>query len=359
MPELSRSPSNPTGYQWVRSPVLWRIALFLALLVIGEWYVKWNPYYHKAFVAAAKHSIGHSIVSGGGAVAPAVSLAAAWNYAVQYFLAVWQAVILGVVVGAAVQVLVPQDWLLKVLGHRRKSSVIAAGALAMPAMMCTCCSAPIVVGLRKQQVPTGSALAFWLANPVLNPATIIFSGFVLGWNFAAVRILFGLALVLVVGLIANRLWADRNIPAAAQETLTRAALVDERPLWARFFAQLLRISLSVIPVYILLVLGVGALRSWFFPAVGLAHADGLLWIVLLAITGTLFVIPTAGEVPIIQTMMHYGLGLGPAYTLLLTLPAISAPSAAMVWRQFPKRALLFTGAAVCVTGLLAGLTGLL
>lgn len=353
------SPSSSSQPNAARSVWMWRIALFLAILLAGEWYVKWNPYYHKAFVAAANHSIGSSIVSGKHASAPAVSLTAAWHYALHYFLAVWQAVILGVVVGAGVQVLIPRDWLLRLLGHRRASAVLAAGALAVPGMMCTCCSAPIVVGLRKQRVSTGAALAFWLANPVLNPATIIFAGFVLGWNFAVIRIVFGAALVLCVGWLANRFWAERDIPETAKETIDQTAQADERPVWQRFFSQLARISLSVIPVYILLVLAVGALRSWLFPAIGLAHADNMLWIVGLAVTGTLFVIPTAGEVPIIQTMMQYGLGLGPAYALLLTLPAISAPSAAMVWRQFPKRALWFAGAAVCVTGVLAGLAGLL
>jgi len=341
----------------VKNRWAWRIVLFLIILLVGEWYVKWNPYYHKAFLAAAKHSIGNSIVSGKGDVAPAVSLSAAWLYAIQYFQAVWQAVILGVVVGAAVQVLIPKDWILKVLGHSKASSVLAASALAVPGMMCTCCSAPIVVGLRKQHVSAGSALAYWLANPVLNPATIIFAGFVLGWNFALVRIVFGLLLVFGVGLIVNRFWANGDAPQVAKVAVEKAIEVDGRPVWLRFFAQLGRISVSVLPVYILLVLVVGALRSWLFPAIDFAHADGLLWVLGLAIAGTLFVIPTAGEVPIIQTMMHYGLGLGPAFALLLTLPAISAPSMAMIWRQFPKKALLFTGSATFAVGLIAGIIG--
>lgn len=354
--------ASPDAAPASRSRRAWRVALFLAILLAGEWYVKWDPYYHKAFLAAARHSIGSSIVSGKGAAAPAVSLAAAWQYAVKYFLAVWQAVILGVVVGAAVQVLLPRDWLLRVLGRPQASSVISAGVLAVPGMMCTCCSAPIVVGLRKQRVSPGAALAFWLGNPVLNPATIVFAGFVLGWNFALVRIVFGLILVLGVGLFVNRFRADQALPEAATQAArlaVQAADADHQPVWRRFFTQLGRISVSVIPVYILLVLIVGALRGWLFPALDFSHAGGFLWVLGLALGGTIFVIPTAGEVPIIQTMMHYGLGLGPAFALLLTLPAISAPSAAMVWRHFPKKALLFAGAATFVVGLIAGLAGML
>lgn len=338
---------------------VWRISLFMLILLFGEWYVKWNPYYHKAFLAAAKHSIGSSIVSGKGDIAPAVGFTAAWHYAVAYFGAVWQAVILGVVVGAAVQVLIPKHWILKLLGHRKPTSVLAASALAVPGMMCTCCSAPIVVGLRKQDVATGSALAFWLANPVLNPATIIFAGFVLGWNFALIRILFGLLLVFSVGFIVNQFFEDRETPSGAKRAVEKALEHDHRPVWLRFITQLGRISLTVLPVYVLLVLLVGALRSWLFPAIDFTHADGVMWILGLALAGTFFVIPTAGEVPIIQTMMHYGLGIGPAWALLLTLPAVSAPSMAMVWRHFSKKVLVFTGIATFITGILAGFLGLL
>ncbi|MCY0875484.1 MAG: permease [Firmicutes bacterium] len=355
MSQLSPTPATiQSGKKWA-----WRIALFFIILVIGEWYVKWNPYYHKAFVAAAKHSIGHSIVSGQTDVAPAVSLTAAWHYALHYYDAVWEAVILGVVVGAAVQVLIPRDWLLRALGANKVSSILTAGALAVPGMMCTCCSAPIVVGLRKQQVAVGSALAFWLGNPVLNPATIVFAGFVLGWKFAMIRIVFGLILVLGVGFIANRSAFAQALPDTARTAVADAVQTDSRPLWIRFFSQLGRLSITILPVYILLVLVVGALRSWLFPAIDFGHADGLLWVIGLTLAGTLFVIPTAGEVPIIQTLMQYGLGLGPAYALLLTLPAISAPSMAMVWRHFPKRALLLATSATVVVGLVAGLVGML
>jgi uncharacterized membrane protein YraQ (UPF0718 family) len=68
----------------------------------------------------------------------------------------------------------------------------------------------------------------------------------------------------------------------------------------------------------------------------------------------LFVIPTAGEVPIIQAMLSLGLGVGPAGALLMTLPPISLPSLAMLARSFPPRLLAVVAAAVVLFGLAAG-----
>lgn len=345
------------------------VVVFFVLLVAGEFYVKWDPYYHKAFVAAAKHTLGASIVSGKTDVPPGFGLAAAWQYAIKYFLAIWQALVVGIVVGAGIQVLLPKDWIFRLFARRSFSRIAAAGSLALPGMMCTCCGAPVVVGLRKQQASVGAGLAFWMGNPVLNPATILFMGFVLGWKFAVYRIVFGVLLVFGVSFLADRLVSSRSTPNPdmAPEQLEMplvAALGGQppqplpQPLWKQYFVQVWKMAVTMLPAYILLVLLVGASRVWLFPVVG-AHATGLLWVIGLALAGTLFVIPTAGEIPIVQTLMHYGLGIGPAAALLLTLPTISAPSMAIVWRSFPKKALFFTAASTFVVGVGGGLIAML
>jgi len=40
------------------------MAILLIIAIGGLWYVKWLPYYHKALVASASHSIGRSILTG-------------------------------------------------------------------------------------------------------------------------------------------------------------------------------------------------------------------------------------------------------------------------------------------------------
>jgi uncharacterized membrane protein YraQ (UPF0718 family) len=113
----------------------WGVVLFTVIAVAGLFYVKWDPYYHKAFIAAAKHSIGASIVSGTSAAAPAPSWQAAIHFAVAYGLAIWEALVVGLLVGAGVQVLLPRDWLLRILGRAGFSSTAIGGLAAVPAMM--------------------------------------------------------------------------------------------------------------------------------------------------------------------------------------------------------------------------------
>lgn len=112
-----------TPVQW------WKPALFFLVVIIGLWYVKWQPYYGKAFTAADTHSIGKSIL----AQADSSPLRAAWDYAMVYFLAVWKAAVLGVLLGSLIQVLIPRNWLIKnpgttaPAGHAAGNDFLPAG----------------------------------------------------------------------------------------------------------------------------------------------------------------------------------------------------------------------------------------
>ncbi|WP_421414987.1 permease [Serratia plymuthica] len=333
---------------------LWKPILFLLVVAIGLYYVKWQPYYGKAFLAADTHSIGKSILAN----ADSSPWLAAWHYALVYFTAVWKAAVLGVLLGSLVQVLIPRDWLLRTLGHPRFSGTLLGAAIALPGMMCTCCAAPVAAGLRRQSVSSGATMAFWLSNPVLNPATLIFMGFVLGWPFAAIRLVAGVIMVLGVAWLVQRVTARDPQPAALQPPAVPRVKTGEQSFLGRWLKALWALFWATIPVYIVAVLALGAARVWLFP-----HADGaidnsLLWIIALAIAGCLFVIPTAAEIPIVQTMMLAGMGTGPALALLMTLPAVSLPSLLMLNKVFSAKALCLTALLVVLCGVATGVVGM-
>ncbi|WP_213295164.1 permease [Paraburkholderia sacchari] len=339
-----------------QSPPSWGWPLFILLAVAGLFYVKWFPYYHRAFTAEATHSIGKSILMGGAASAPEPSFAAAIDYALAYGKAIWQAMVLGLLLGSGVQALLPAQWIARALGRHGFGSVAAGGLLAVPGMMCTCCAAPVVAGLRARNASPGGAIAFWLGNSVLNPATLVFMGFVLGWQWSALRLVLGVLMVFGLGWLANRLVtreealaADVRLAMFAQEQAESGNVLVR---WLRLFV---RMAVRLVPEYIVLVLLLGAARAWLFPHIGPEVASSIGWIVVFAVAGMLFVIPTAGEVPIIQAMLALGMGVGPAGALLMTLPPVSLPSFAMLAGSFRVRTLALVGSVVVLFGVVAGL----
>jgi len=330
-----------------------QVTIFVALAVAGLLYVKWLPYYNRAFVAASHHAIGKSILMGDATHAPAPSWQTALAYALAYGKAIWQAMALGLLLGSAVQALLPAHWVAKLLGGRGFGSALAGGMLALPGMMCTCCAAPVVAGLRRRQAAPGAAIAFWLGNSVLNPATLVFMGFVLGWQWAGLRLAMGLPMVFGLGWLANRMTSPKEAEQA-EAALLSFRIESEAAPFKRWLMILGRMALRLIPEYVLLVLLLGAARAWLFPAIGPEIGNHIGWVLAFAVAGALFVIPTAGEVPIIQAMLSLGMGVGPAGALLMTLPPISLPSMAMLARSFPPRILAVVGLAVVLFGVVAG-----
>ncbi|PMY42569.1 MULTISPECIES: permease [Pseudomonas] len=331
----------------------WKPALFVLVACVGLYFVKWSPYYAKAFVAADSHSIGASIIND----QPSSPLSAALAYAQVYFLAIWKAAVLAVILGSLLQVLIPRDWLLRLFGRAGFGSTLRGGLFALPGMMCSCCAAPVAASMRRQNVSVGAALAFWIANPVLNPATLVFMGFVLGWGFTALRLVAGIVLVLGVSLVAQRIARPEQLPEAAVEAVVEASAANDGAFFSRWARSLWQLFWSTIPIYVLAVLVLGAARVWLFPHVEGAIGDSLLWLVPLAIVGTLFVIPTAAEIPIVQTMMALGMGTGPAVALLMTLPSISLPSLLMLRKDFDTRVLLTVAGLTMLIGVVCGLIG--
>lgn len=78
-------------------------------------------------------------------------------------------------------------------------------------------------------------------NPLLNPATLVFMGFVLGWQFALVRTVAGLATVLTVATLVQK-WVKEAatrpvaVPAAPSEA-TQGGFFSRwlQALWTLFW----------------------------------------------------------------------------------------------------------------------------
>jgi len=215
----------------------------------------------------------------------------------------------------------------------------------------------VVIGLRRQHASIGSGLAFFLGNPVLNPATLIFMGFVLGWQFSAIRLIAGLLLIAAVVFFAERMTGAQTqdvkaptfSPAPIEDpdrTIGTLAIAWLRELWNEIVA--------IVPGYILIVMVLGGLRAWLFPPDFTVHANGVLGTALVSLVGTLFVIPTAGEVPIVQTLLAHGMSMGAAISLIITLPAISLVSIFIVRKAFPAKVLAMTFGVIFAGGVIAG-----
>lgn len=311
---------------------------FVAVAAVGLLLVKWAPYADRLVEGDVR--FGDSLLH-----APPV------EFALRYFEGVWTAMVLGLLLAASVETLIPRDWLRAVLGRATARAAALGGIAALPAMMCSCCAAPVAVGMRRSGASIGAAMAFWIGSPTLNPAVLAFLALALPWQYAALRLVAGLVLVFGLCALLNALF-----PAVPAGPL--AAVGEVPPSLTRWLRALGRYAALLLPEYLVVVLAVGVLRATILPSVPEGVANDPLALGIAAGLGTLFVIPTAGEIPIAQALLALGVGPGPVAALLVTLPALSLPSLLMMRRAVPVRALLVASGSVALTGAAAGLAAI-
>lgn len=335
-------------------------ALFGAVAVAGVTWAKWYPYAGKLGKLWDTRSwSGSSILNTGSVPAKAApSWHGAWSFAVAYGEDIWVALVAAIVIAAAMEALIPRQRVAALLTRRsRLGGTVVAALVAVPAMMCTCCSAPLTVTLKRNGAPTASALGFWLGNPVLNPAVLVFLALVAPWQWVATRALVGAGVVLLIPVVAARLSGEREgdalgtplvVPAPAEDLFSLAGAPR------RFARTIGRLVVTLVPEYFAVVLFIGAFRGWLMPLGATTAHWGVLAVLVAALAGVLIVIPTAGEIPILLGLAALGVSPVVLGALLITLPAISLPSMAMVGRTLSWRVVAVAAACVALFGLVGG-----
>src|SRR5215510_5863683 len=74
-----------------------------------------------------------------------------------YFSAIWPALVFGILIGAAVRAFVSPQWFAHIV-KRRSLTQVTAGLAGAPLMLCSCCVAPIFTSLVEASERVGPAL---------------------------------------------------------------------------------------------------------------------------------------------------------------------------------------------------------
>ena len=115
--------------------------------------------------------------------------------------------LLGTLVGGFVEVFLSREQLVSFLPRNRKAAIVAAAFLGILFPVCECAIVPVVRKFIQKGMPLGSAVAFLLAGPIVNPlvfaSTLVAYSF--DWTVAWLRIFSGLAIAVAAGLFINSL----------------------------------------------------------------------------------------------------------------------------------------------------------
>ncbi len=313
-------------------------------------------------------------------------------------------------IAGAVYALFPKEKILRYLGPDSPKyisypmSVVAGLCLAV----CSCTVLPLFAGIRKSGAGIGPAIAFLYTAPATNILAIIYTGSLIGIDFALARIILSISFALIISMSMAALFSDKKLENEADDPPAQAFAVSQTStsnwLWV-FFALLIAILLwgasslitltvKLVGLAVLLVALVLVVRhtlsrdeviswmkeTWFFvrsilpllligvfvagmlrvviPAdfVGRYFGSSTVGATLAAVLfGVVMYFPTLVEVPMARMFLDLGMGKGVLLAYLLADPVISLPSILVVRRFIGTKRLFWYVGIIIVCCTAAGL----
>jgi uncharacterized protein len=308
-------------------------------------------------------------------------------------------------IAGAMAALIPKDKLLPYLGKDSPKyiaypiAVIAGLLLAV----CSCTVLPLFAGIRKGGAGIGPAIAFLYTAPATNIMAILYTGSLIGWDFALARIIFSIAFAVIIGFIISKITDHDAKTEAANAFKKHADGADSKRLLYLFGALLgillvgTRISedfikYPVVAGLILLTWWISSryftkeeTRNWMEETWGFAKtiapllligvfASGiirvvmppdliptymgqnfLMAVVLPVIFGIFVYFPTLVEVPMARMFLDLGMAKGPLLAYMLADPVISLPSILVVRKIMGNKETLVYVLLIFVFTVMAGL----
>ncbi len=274
----------------------------------------------------------------------------------------WLCLLLAFIAAGALQEFAPRDKVIKLMGSGRGFTPYAVAGVGGPLLsMCSCSIIPLFGGLYKRGAGLGPAITFLLAAPAFNPAAILLTLGLLGWEFAIGRIIAAIIAGILVGYITDKVFKnklpepepvriDTELNGILQEDQGFVKRLVNMTLYSWEFVKM------VLPLIFLGVICAGLVKAFLPPSVTIKYlGNGVLPIMLSSAIGVFMYTPTLVEVPLIRGLLESGMGTGAAMAFLLTGPALSLPSILGVCKIVKPRVPAVYATLMWICGTIAGL----
>jgi uncharacterized protein len=310
-------------------------------------------------------------------------------------------------IAGAMAALVPKERFLQYLG--KDSPKIIAYPLAVVSglllAVCSCTVLPLFAGIRKSGAGIGPAIAFLYTAPATNIIAVLYTGSLIGWDFAFARIFFSVIFAISIGLALNYFFKDEESAKISGEfgkkvkstdknenkrllylfaTLLSILLVGTRISedWLRYGLEVLLITIVLFisnkyfskeersawmfetynfgkTIFPLLLIGVflsGVIRVLMPETLVSQYVGGNdpFSIALPVIFGIFVYFPTLVEVPMAKTFLDLGMSRGGLLAYLLSDPVVSLSSILVIRKLIGNKRTLFYVSAIFVLSVLAG-----
>lgn len=233
---------------------------------------------------------------------------------------------------------------------------LAAALLGTVTPFCSCSSIPLFMGFTSAGLPVGVTFSFLISSPMVDLGSLVLLMSVFGARVAVMYVILGLVIAVIGGTMLEKMGMSRyvedfikNAPyiETEQERLTR----HDRLVFAR--DQLMNTIKKVAP-YIFIGVGIGAVIHNIIPQTwveNLLGGDNPFAVVLATLVGVPMYADIFGTIPVAESLLFKGAGLGTILSFMMAVTTLSLPSMIMLKKAVKPR-LLAAFIGICTVGII-------
>lgn len=251
----------------------------------------------------------------------------------------------------------PPERTRRILGRLHGLGANAAAALlGTVTPFCSCSSIPLFMGFTSAGLPVGVTFSFLISSPMVDLGSLVLLMSIFGGRVALVYVALGLVVAILGGTLLERLGMERYVEDFIR-TAAPAAWEDRVPTRKErlsYAAAQVRATLRKVGPYVFVGVGVGAVihnvipQTWVESILGSGNP---LAVILATLVGVPMYADIFGTIPVAESLLFKGAGLGTVLSFMMAVTTLSLPSLILL-RKAVKPRLLAAFIAICTGGII-------
>ena len=238
----------------------------------------------------------------------------------------------------------------KLLGRFRgiKGNVIGA-LLGTVTPFCSCSSIPIFMGFTSAGLPLGVTFSFLISSPMVDLGSLALLMSIFGGKIAFAYVIVGLIVAVIGGSLIEKLHLEQEVEDYIRQAVNIDAELPELTVKDRleYAKEQVKSTIRKVAPYIFAGVAIGAMihnlipEAWIEQILGDKHFYS---VPLAVLVGIPMYADIFGTIPIAESLLIKGAGLGTILAFMMAVTTLSLPSLVMLSKAVKRKLLLiFTG----------------
>lgn len=238
----------------------------------------------------------------------------------------------------------------KLLGRFRglKGNVIGA-LLGTVTPFCSCSSIPIFMGFTSAGLPLGVTFSFLISSPMVDLGSLALLMSIFGGKIAFAYVIVGLIVAVVGGSLIEKLHLEQEVEDYIRQAASMDAELPELTVKDRleYAKEQVKSTIRKVAPYIFAGVAIGAMIHNLIPEAWVEQILGsnrFYSVPLAVLVGVPMYADIFGTIPVAESLLMKGAGLGTILAFMMAVTTLSLPSLVMLSKAVKRKLLLiFTG----------------